>query len=355
VFQPLSAVYGDSMVRVVSRLDAGSLNIVARYQCDFDGVEIASGELARFKLVPDAKYDLPLAIPECRGNESFLTVSFHLADDQPWAPAGYEVAWEQYQIPSIQKHQIPAMKFHPASAEDLPEIILAGPTLNVWRAPLENDFRFEKVCRERGIDKLSAKSCDNRTHWLNTAGELLFTDKFDYQTNGNRIKLTHCVEPADNLPTLLRLGVRLTLPGNLTKATWYGRGPHETLCDRAYGARVGLFTDAIDSLSEPYVFPQENGMRVDCRWLKLTDESGTGLLVSGCPTFTWSARRCTVEDLDAALHLHDLPRRDTIELCLDWKQAGTGNTALRAERLPHYLVQARPIEWSFMLEDVKGG
>lgn len=68
----------------------------------------------------------------------------------------------------------------------------------------------------------------------------------------------------------------------------------------------------------------------------------------------FNAVRCSVEDLDAAGHLHELPRRETIELCIDWKQAGTGNTSLRAERLPPYLVDARPLEWSFVLAPVQG-
>lgn len=145
----------------------------------------------------------------------------------------------------------------------------------------------------------------------------------------------------------------MTLPGRLTQAVWYGKGPHESLCDRSFGARIGTFAESIDNLAVPYVFPQENGMRVDCRWLMLTDDAGEGLVVRGLPTFTWSARRCTVEDLDAAGHLHELPRRDTIELCIDWKQAGTGNTSLRAERLPPYLVDAQPLVWSFVLEPSK--
>ncbi|HAS83034.1 MAG TPA: hypothetical protein DCS43_10275 [Verrucomicrobia bacterium] len=38
---------------------------------------------------------------------------------------------------------------------------------------------------------------------------------------------------------------------------------------------------------------------------------------------------------------------------IDRKQAGTGNTSLRAERLPPYRVDARPLEWAFLLEPNK--
>jgi len=196
-----------------------------------------------------------------------------------------------------------------------------------------------------------------RTHLWDVATQTVLADDHARATGALRIQvrgplIKSTAIKAMLLPTLLGLGVRLTLTGSLTQATWYGRGPHETLCDRAWGARIGVFDKPIDMLSEPYVFPQENGMRVDCRWLRLTDDQGNGVIVRGMPTFTWSARRHTVEDLDSANHLHELPRRDTIELCLDWKQAGTGNTSLRAERLPPYRVPAAPLSWSFSLSTV---
>lgn len=349
VFQPLSATCADGVIRVVSRLDAGCLELVARYRLAGDGEELAAGELSRFTLLPDTCREFPVELPACRSRETFLTVSFHLADDHPWAPAGHELAWEQFPVSAAPAESRPAADFTPAAAADLPAWIVAGPHLNVWRAPLDNDSGFAKAWRERGINRLRAQPANGKTQWLNSAGEVLFTDVLAYQRTGGIIKATHRVEPADNLPTLPRLGVRLTLSGALATAAWYGPGPQETLCDRAYGARVGTFSEQIDNLSVPYVFPQENGMRVDCRWLALTDATGNGLLVRGNPTFTWSVRRHTVEDLETASHRHELPRRDTLELCLDWKQAGTGNTSLRAERLPPYLVPALPLEWSFFL------
>lgn len=118
---------------------------------------------------------------------------------------------------------------------------------------------------------------------------------------------------------------------------------------------LGGYNENIDNLAVPYAFPQENGMRTDCRWLVLTDNAGSGLMIRGAPTFTWSARRYTVEDLESAGHPHELPRRETLELCIDWKQAGTGNTSLRAERLPPYLVDPHPLEWSFFLQAIPPG
>ena len=72
----------------------------------------------------------------------------------------------------------------------------------------------------------------------------------------------------------------MQLPGPLSKATWYGRGPHESYWDRKTGARVGLYEKPVDDLHFPYVMPQENGNRADVRWIALTGEDGLGLRVS---------------------------------------------------------------------------
>ncbi len=98
VFQPLTATYAEHSVNVISRLDAGHLPLVVRYRFDVDGVVQASGELDRLLLVPDESFDLPLELPDWEGTEAFLTLSFHLVAAYPWAPAGYELAWEQIRL-----------------------------------------------------------------------------------------------------------------------------------------------------------------------------------------------------------------------------------------------------------------
>jgi hypothetical protein len=47
------------------------------------------------------------------------------------------------------------------------------------------------------------------------------------------------------------------------------------------------------------------------------------------------------------LHQEDLCAGDKLELCIDHRHAGTGNTSLRAERLTCYQVPAMPYKWSF--------
>ena len=87
---------------------------------------------------------------------------------------------------------------------------------------------------------------------------------------------------------LPRLGLRLSLPAGLDRLEWFGRGPGEAYRDTRRAARVGRFAASVDELQTPYVHPQENGNRTGVRWASITAPDGTGLQVTGRPTFEMS-------------------------------------------------------------------
>ena len=47
-----------------------------------------------------------------------------------------------------------------------------------------------------------------------------------------------------------------------------------------------------------YVRPQENGNKTDVRWMALSNDEETGLLIVGMPLLSMSALHYTMEDLD---------------------------------------------------------
>ena len=100
-----------------------------------------------------------------------------------------------------------------------------------------------------------------------------------------------------------------------------------------------------------YSRPQENGNRTDVRWLTLTDNNGTGLLVAGSPLLSVSAWPFSMEDLEQATHTHELPRRNFITLNLDYKQMGVGgDNSWGARTHPEYMLPARPYTYRFRLK-----
>ena len=48
-----------------------------------------------------------------------------------------------------------------------------------------------------------------------------------------------------DLPSIPRIGMKMTLPVDFEKITWFGRGEHENYSDRNTGAPVGLYTGSV--------------------------------------------------------------------------------------------------------------
>ncbi len=107
-------------------------------------------------------------------------------------------------------------------------------------------------------------------------------------------------------------------------------------------------------MQTPYVRPQENGNRTDSRSLTLTDDTGSGIGIDGCPTFDFTIRRWTSADLDAARHNHELAPRDRIFLNLDTAHQGIGSASCGPGVLPDYELKAGHLRLQALLRSVTG-
>ena len=226
------------------------------------------------------------------------------------------------------------------------QLLLSGPAPNFWRAPTDNDYGSGFPVRS-GVWRLAGRPpgrhLDSMTVTQAPDGaRVVVTSHFSLRSIGARYTLEHEVHPDgtasisahlsqvdEDLPEMPRFGTILTLPEDLDQVEWYGRGPHENYWDRRTGAAVGRYTAPASELAHPYVRPQETGTRTDTRWVAVTDGSGTGLLVTGLPTVSFSALPYTIEDLDAGeqkaqRHWADLVPRDEVTLSVDYRQQGVG-------------------------------
>jgi beta-galactosidase len=132
----------------------------------------------------------------------------------------------------------------------------------------------------------------------------------------------------------------MELPGAVTDVEWFGGGPGEAYADSRQAVRIGRFRARVDELQTPYVFPQENGNRLDVRWARLTDADGVGVEVRGEPTFALTARRWTSADLEAARHTTDLGLGDAVYVNVDIAQNGLGTASCGPGALPQYELRA---------------
>ena len=150
------------------------------------------------------------------------------------------------------------------------------------------------------------------------------------------------------LPNLPRIGVQMHLPSVLGSVSWFGLGPGETYVDSRQAGRLGIHRLPLDRLQTPYVVPQENGNRMDVRWVTFKGK-GKGLRVEGLPLIQFSAHRYATEDFAAAKHPCEMKRRKYTTLSIDHAQRGVGSGACGPDVLPRYEVPAKAFRFGFRM------
>jgi beta-galactosidase len=362
---------------VANRHDFRDLShLVFAWTLEEEGVAVAEGALD----VPPvaAGESVEVAVPELPTvqREAWLTVRALLAGDEPWAPAGHEVAWGQIEIRSASPPPAaPLVPLDEAARFDelgvlraLGDLELEGPRLDVWRAPTDNDgvhdAPLEAAWRRLGLHRarhrvIAIEEATDR-HVVRTRvgaaawdGGLLATYTWTAAAGGGLL-LTVDVEPEGEWTVPLpRLGLRLSLPAELDRVEWFGRGPGEAYPDTRRAARVGRFAATVDELQTPYVRPQENGSRTEVRWATITGADGAGLRLEGRPHVELTARRWTSEDLDAATHTPDLEPGDRVWVNIDHAQHGIGTAACGPDVLPQYRLEAARTSFGVVLSPIR--
>ena len=340
------------------------------------------------------------------GVEVVLNVILRTREDAPLVPAGHIVAWEQHHhwqtrpatgtLPGGPLRMLETPDAIQVTGDDFTlrfdratgtlasmrlgdrELLLSGPAPNFWRAPTDNEYGSGFPVRS-GVWRRTGRPPSRHLDSMIVAsapdgGPVTVTSHFSLRSIGANYTLAHEVHPDgttaisahladvdEDLPEMPRFGTILTLPGDLDQVEWYGRGPHENYWDRRTGAAVGRYTAPVSELAHPYVRPQETGTRTDTRWVAVTDGSGTGLLVTGLPTVSFSALPYTIEDLDAGetkaqRHWADLVPREEITLTVDYRQQGVGGDDSWGA-VPHreYTLWPREMGFRFLLRPLRAG
>jgi len=358
-----------------------------------DGEIIEKGNL-NVDLKPQDKTTLiiPFHKPVIReGTEYRLLISFCLKNNTSWAEKGFEVAWEQMDLPwfkPLQSSEVFSGEVIIVKEEEDKLVLLGkdfvytfnrndglltsmlvlgkemlrqGAELNVWRAPLANEtdnwtFRASNIKhRTEGLGRMAA------TEWYSAGLDVLtfnpvdfrweitpnnkviinvknisvlgtrrgaFINNFEYCIDGEGvITLNHSVIPNGQMPSWLpRIGLEWILDKSLCYVEWYGRGPEENYPDRKSGYKIGVYKSTVEEMYEPYLIPQDYGLRTDNRWLRMTDESGTGLEFRGNKLFNFSAHPYSAENLTKALYTYQLQPFNGITFNLDYATSGVGCT-----------------------------
>jgi len=242
------------------------------------------------------------------------------------------------------------------------------PFPNFWRAPTDNDFgnRMPKRCviwkeasTNRQLDRFEIVKQNERqvqieVEYLLQAVESKHTVTYTVMHTSDVFINNYFTPGKEELPELLRFGMRMRVPKDFDNVEWYGRGPHENYWDRKTSAFIGHYANTVRDQYEKYASPQENGYKTDVRWVALTKKNGVGLLAVGLPTLCFSALQYSTEDLSqerrGTKHPTDLVESDFIEVHVDLGQTGVGgDNSWGARPLDHYTLFPKEYSYSFRL------
>ena len=355
-----------------------------------DGEGVAAGNLPRLRVAPGEALEVELELPPGPG-ERFVTFCFFLRAATDWAPAGHEVAWQQLALRSRPRRRTAGRTAAPGASGMLEaggtravvdagtgtlselsvddrNVLIAGPRLQLWRAPTDNDGlrllpdrRSGVLWRwlELGLDRLEqrlesfrvTRSGIESVHRASGRGDWRdATHRQSYRLleNGGLL-VENEVRLGRELRDLPRVGVALALEPALEQLEWFGAGPWESYPDRRASTVVGRFRSTVSEQYVPYMLPQEHGHRSDVRTLSLTDGEGLGLTVEGRPTLGFTASHFTAADLYAARHTCDLEPRADVMLSLDHAQRGLGTASCGPDTAPRYRLLARVYRFAYVL------
>jgi beta-galactosidase len=383
-----------------------------------DGVVVQSGKLKFPSLEPKQEKEVALPINKfipAPGAEYFLNLRASRSDEWNYVPEEHVYANAQFKMPFEAKPVASSAdpftilqtktidKKLQVSGTDLKiifdlekgtlesyiykgkELIKKGPEPDFWRPPTDNDYG-------NGMDKRLVvwKKAGERT--IVTKADIsqpelgkvevsfkykvmgLAQDKIaDFSTiytifgTSDVIVKNRFVKAAGKTPEIARMGMQFQLPGDFSDLKWLGRGPHENYSDRWTSADVGLYESTVDDQYVPYIRPQENGYKTDTRWLTLTDDSGSGILVTGYPVFCFGALHNIHDDFEspgklsryrrdaksANTHTIDVKARDLVNLNIDLNQMGVGgDDSWGALTHTQYLLLSNNYEYSFRIRPI---
>ncbi|OUP48619.1 glycoside hydrolase family 2 TIM barrel-domain containing protein [Lachnoclostridium sp. An181] len=345
---------------------------------------------------------LPYEIPETKpGAEYWVNVTTTLKNDSKYAQKGHVVDEEQFTVTFGEKEPEKYDKADMPEFESVEEtdteikvagenfnlaidkttgrissyeadgktLLEKGPKGNYWRARIDNDLNVDDRWKT-----VSQWDYEPRIYNLECVqGEKAMIVKVEYIFEGaanSRSTVSYTIYPSgdvvvknsmdvgNGMNQLARYGMRMELPAEYSNVQYYGRGPQESYWDRKYAADIGVYKNTVEGMYQPYIKSQDCGNRTDTRWVTLTNDEGTGLMVSkvGEVPFEFSALNYTQEDISSVLHPYEVQKSENITLTVDFHQMGLG-IGLGPDKLPEYTLygSGRSYTQTFRLTPITAG
>ncbi len=160
----------------------------------------------------------------------------------------------------------------------------------------------------------------------------------NYTIYGNgTVDVDSIFEPLyENLASVPKIGFQMKLEDKFDYMSWYGRGAHNSYIDKQESAFVGEYHGTVDEQFFPYIKPQAQGNKMDCRWMSISTMRGIGLMFAGKPLINASAYHYSDEQIENTRHAHELIRGDFTTVNIDAAQCGIGTDSIGPEMLDKF-------------------
>lgn len=332
---------------------------------------VASGEINGLAILPGEQFEFSIPedkLPNLEGNEYFINFRFFTRKEMPFAKEGYELAFEQFRLPSSQYAEWPkstmgnlksfsngrhftvagdnfslVFNIHSGQIETYSvfgkTVISQGPKIEFRRSITDNDLGAAIANKQYSPLIWSAAN----QYLLKTFKPIVEDDKITIEflaeipaidakiemsyrvyPNGNIDVENRFIPEGEKLPKFMpRFGNQLQLAPGFEMVKWFGRGPEATYVDRETAA-VGTYTATVDELWIEYARPQENNNRSSTRWVEFTDSEGYGIKIQGDPIIDFSASHFRIEDIQNSRYQFQVPRNPLIFVMIDYGQSGVG-------------------------------
>lgn len=402
--EPIDLLEGK--VKIKNKFSFTNLNkYEAKWELSEDGVIIQEGEIGKIELQPLEEKNITIPFEDVKiifGAEYWLKIYFVQSEKTLWAEKGFEVAWNQFNIPfksestkvnnivqSSPVHSVENKNEIIVSGENYEIIfnkssgtiqslnyngneyllnkkgIVSGPTLNVYRAPIDNDHGISEKWKEYGMNKstlnvesISVEKVDETKVWVNVQinhkmkNGSGFIHKCTYTILGSGdIYSDNQIFPYGNLPSPAKIGISFILKPEYKNIKWLGRGPFENYYDRKTAAAIGLYSSTVEEQYVPYITPQDNGSKQDVRWALFSNDHNNGIIfVNRSDPFTMNALNYCQLELDEAKHTNELKRSDEIYLTISAYERGVGVVGKGTKVISKEGIEKYPTSFSYIIK-----